>query len=112
MLSYYLEWHMRRVLASLLLDDHDKPAGEAERESVVRKAKRSPAARAKAASKPTDDGFVVHSFKDLIAQLGTTLRNRLRRPDAAAPGVTFTMTATPTPYQRRALELLGVSTGV
>jgi len=51
------------------------------------------------------------SFKDLIAQLGATLSNRLRRPDAA-PGVTFTMTATPTPYQRRVLESLGVSTGV
>jgi transposase len=111
MLSYYVEWHMRRALAPLLFDDDDKPAGEAQRASVVQKAERSPAARAKATTRRTEDGFVVHSFRDLIAQLGTIVQNRVRRP-GAAPDATFTMTTRPTPHQRRALDLLGVSSAL
>ncbi len=111
MLAYYVEWHMRRALAPLLFDDHDKAAGEVQRESVVRKAERSPAARSKAASKHTAEGFVVHSFRDMLAQLGTIVRNRVRRPGASADA-TFTMTTRPTPHQRRALDLLGVSAGL
>lgn len=108
MLAYYVEWHMRRALAPLLFDDHDKAAGDAERESIVRKAKRSLAARDKAASKRTEEGLVVHSFRDLMAQLGTIVQNRVRRPGAGA-GATFTMTTRPTEHQRRALELLDAS---
>src|SRR6267154_347035 len=44
MLAYYLEWHMRRTLAPLLLDDTDKEVAQAARKSVVASAQRSPAA--------------------------------------------------------------------
>src|ERR1700759_3452339 len=44
MLAYYLEWHMRQRLASMLFDDTDKAAAEALRASVVAQAQRSPAA--------------------------------------------------------------------
>ncbi len=34
LLAYYVEWHMRTKLASVLFDDHDRAAGEQLRESV------------------------------------------------------------------------------
>ena len=44
MLAYYLEWHRRQRLASMLFDDTDKQAAEAMRSSVVATAQRSPVA--------------------------------------------------------------------
>ena len=44
-----------------LNDNHDPAATERQRASVVQKAKRSPAARAKAARQRTDDDLPVHS---------------------------------------------------
>ena len=35
MLAYYVEFHMRRRLAPILFDDHDRPAAAAERESII-----------------------------------------------------------------------------
>ncbi len=65
MLAYYVEWHMHQALKPLLFDDHGPAAAERQRASVVQKAKRSPAARAKAARKRTDDDLPVHSFRTL-----------------------------------------------
>jgi transposase len=44
MLAYYLEWHMRRALAPMLFDDHDRAVAEATRASPIAKANPSPAA--------------------------------------------------------------------
>ena len=41
MLAYYVEWHMRKKLAPVLFDDHDRAAGEQLRESVVLVARQS-----------------------------------------------------------------------
>jgi Transposase DDE domain len=104
MLAYYLEWHMRQALAPILFDDHDRAAGEALRASPVAKAQASPAAKRKATTKQTEDGLPVHSFRSLLADLATLTRNTVRcRPDA-----TFTLLATATELQRRALDLLGL----
>ena len=106
MLAYYVEWHMRRVLKPLLFDDHDPAAAERQRPSVVRKARRSPAARAKAGSKRTTDDLPVHSFRTLLADLGTLTANTMRVADGDAA---FTMLTQPTPAQQRCFELLGVT---
>jgi len=45
MLAYYVEWHMRKALAPLLLEDEDKKNAEAERCSIVAPARRSAAGR-------------------------------------------------------------------
>src|SRR5487761_1912191 len=45
MLAYYVEWHMRQLLAPVLFDDHEKPQAQAARASIVAPAKRSDAAR-------------------------------------------------------------------
>ena len=106
MLAYYVEWHMRQALKPLLFDDHDPAAAERQRASVVQKAKRSPAARAKAAGKRTADDLPVHSFRTLLADLGTLTANTVRVADGDA---TFTMLTKPTPVQQRSFELLGVT---
>jgi len=54
MLAYYVEWHMRQVLAPLLFDDDDKAAGEARRTSVVAPAQRSLRAQRNTRTQQTD----------------------------------------------------------
>jgi hypothetical protein len=104
MLAYYLKWHMRQALAPILFDNHDRAAAEAVRTSPVAKAQPSTAAKRKAATKRTDDGLPVHSFRSLLADLATLTRNTVRLGRAA----TFPVLATPTQTQRRALDLLGL----
>lgn len=106
-LAYYVEWHMRQALKPLLFDDEDKAAAEALRASVVAPAQRSPRAKAKAATKRTEDGWPVHSFQTLLADLATLTMNQVRPlgPD----GGTLDVLTTPTPLQQRAFALLGVS---
>jgi len=107
MLGYYLEWHMRQRLALMLYDDDDKQAAEALRASVVAKAQRSPAAVAKQTTGRTEDGLPVHSFQTLLADLATLTRNTVTT--AIAPDLPFTITTRPTPIQKKAFALLGVS---
>src|SRR5512142_594402 len=107
MLSYYLSWHMQARLATLLFTDDDKPAAQAARPSPVSPAIRSPRALAKAATKQTPAALPVHSFASLLADLGTICLNQIQPADPALPG--FRLVTTPTPLQRQALELLGVS---
>src|SRR5215207_7898808 len=61
---------------------------------------------AKASRKHTEHGEPVHSFTSLLDDLGTICANRVQ-PTSDTP--TFTMITTPTPLQRRAFQLLGVS---
>lgn len=105
MLAYYLEWHMRQALAPILFDDHDRAQAETQRNSPVAKARVSAAARRKAATKRTDDGLPVHSFRSLLADLATLTRNQVR----FGKGHTVAMLATPTPVQERAFALLRVT---
>ncbi len=110
MLAYYVEFHMREQLAPILFDDHDRAAAAAQRASPVAKAKPSPAARRKAASKHTDDGLPVHSFRSLINDLATLCLNKVSLP--SNPNYHFALPTQPTPLQARALDLLGVGLGV
>ena len=77
MLSYYVEWHMRRALAPMLFDDEYKEEAQAQRLSVVAKARRSPQAQAKAQRGLTEDGTPVHRFRSRMiwTQLLKTVRH-------------------------------------
>ena len=110
MLAYYVEFHMRRRLAPILFDDHDRAAAAAERQSIVAPAQRSPAALRKATSRRTDDGMPVHSFRSLLADLATLALNKVSLPSNRK--YRFDLPTTPTPLQARAFELLGVSPGM
>ena len=81
-----------------------KEAADALRKSVVAKAERSPAAVAKQTTGRTPDGLPIHSFQTLIADLATLTKNTVEI--ATAPGAPFTITARPTPIQKKALDLL------
>jgi transposase len=104
MLAYYVEWHMRRRLAPILFDDHQRTEAEQSRESVVAPAPRSRAARRKDFEKRTEDGTPVESFQTLLDNLGTLTKNRVRLP--GSDGAEFYVLAQPTPLQQRALALL------
>jgi len=107
MLAYYVEWHMRQVLKPILFDDHDSAAAEAARTSIVAKAERSNAGQRKVATKRTDDGLPVHSFRSLLTDLATVTRNTMTI--AKAKEATFVLYPKLTPVQGRAFELLGVA---
>lgn len=107
MLAYYVEWHLRRALASMLFEDDDPAGGEVQPTSVVRPAQRSLRAHRKAQTKRTDEGAPVHSFQTLLQDLATVAKNRVR--PKATGAVAFDMITTPTPLQQRAFDLLGIS---
>jgi hypothetical protein len=104
MLAYYVIWHMRRALAPMLFDDHDRPAAATARPSPVAAAKVSTAAATKAATKRTSDGSPVHSFKTLLQDLATLTRNSVRFGDAL-PAIVL---ARPTQIQQRAFDCLAI----
>ena len=103
-LSYYVEWHMRRALAPMLFDDDDPQTAEAARKTIVSPAERSPKAKSKDGLKRTAEGLPVHSFQTLLKDLATLTRNVVRVGEQ-----TLQMLSTPTPVQQRALTLLKVS---
>jgi transposase len=106
MLAYYVEWHMRQLLAPMLFDDTDKEAAEAQRRSVVAQAPRSKAAVKKQATGVTPDGLPVHSFRSLLADLATLARNTITT--AITPLYPLTVLTRPTAIQQKAFDLLGI----
>jgi len=107
MLAYYVEWHMRQLLAPILFDDDDKPQAHAARISIVAPAQRSQTATRKALTKHTSEGMKLHSFQTLLGDLATIVKNRIQPKDKNIAA--FDMLTTPTAIQQRAFELLGVS---
>jgi hypothetical protein len=107
MLAYYVIWHMQERLAPMLFKDENLAQARADRASPVAPARRSGVALRKIASKRTEDGLPVHSFESLLEDLATICANRIEPIDRTLSP--FTMVTSPTPVQRRAFELLGVS---
>ena len=103
MLAYSLQRAMERALAPLLFKDEAIP----QRDDPVAPAPRSAAATRKDVTKLTADGFPVHSFRTLLAQLASLVKNRVI-PHGADSAATFDLTTQPTPLQSRAFELLGL----
>ncbi len=106
MLAYYVEFHMRAWLAPILFQDDDPEAGEAERDSIVAPAQRSPAARAKARTKRTEDDLPVHSFPSLMRDLATIVRSTIQPRIEGAKH--FLKTTIPNRFQRQVFKLLQV----
>jgi transposase len=106
MLAYYVEWHMREALAPLLFDDEELQELRTTRDPV-NPAKPSASARKKKTRRTTEDGYPVHSFQTLLAELATRCRNRCRvksQPDAPV----FPQLTEYSPLQDKALQLLGL----
>jgi transposase len=103
-LAYYVEWHMREAWRSVLFADEDQ-AAKAFRDPVA-PARRSAKADRKAETRKLEDGTAAHSFRTLMQDLAGIVRNTCRAPGADANAPTFTITTTPSPKQRTALDLL------
>lgn len=106
MLAYYVEWHMRQLLAPVLFDDEALSADRKSRDPVS-PAKPSASASHKKAEKTTADGETVQSFDTLLSALGTLCRNRCRVPSDPTR-TPFTQDTEPTPFQSRVFGLLAV----
>jgi transposase len=105
MLSYYVEFHMRKALTPLLFADEDIEEMKERREMPVQPVQRSPSARKKALTKENEEGFPVQSFKTLMRNLSTIARNTIRPRLKGAE--CFVKTTEASPLQRKAFELLG-----
>jgi transposase len=106
MLAYYVEWAMRRSLASLTFTDEELDADRRTRDPVA-PAMPSKSVKAKKRIQATPDDLPVHSFETLLADLATQARVRYRVP-GGPPEAVFDQLCPPTPLQQRAFELLGL----
>jgi transposase len=104
MLAYYVEWHMREVWRELLFADEDLKRKT--RRDPVAAAQRSAAALQKVATHTLEDGSPAHSFRTLLQELSTIVRNTCLPSAGASVSLTFQMTTLPNPTQQRALQLL------
>jgi hypothetical protein len=103
LLAYYVEWHTREAWRPLLFAD-EAQAAKAHRDPVA-PAQRSEAADIKAATHRLRNGASVHSFRTPLEDLSFTVRNTCRT-QTGKDTLTCAVVTTPTPAQRRALDLL------
>ena len=110
MLAYHIEHYMRNQLAPLLfVDEHKETA--AERESVVDPVTRSESAKKKDQTRRTPDGqHPISSFRDIIKTLATITLSRVKV--AGHKKGDFKTISTPSPYQCKILQLLGMPRGL
>ena len=108
MLAYYVQWHMVDAWRELLFVDEDQ-AARATRDPVA-PAQRSAGALRKAQVRVLEDGSPVHSFRTLLSDLGTIVRNQCRVPGADVNAPPLEITTTPNAQQKRAYELLDTIT--
>ncbi len=104
MLAYYVEWHLLEAWRPLLFADEDQ-AAKADRDPVA-PAERSEGAMQKVITHSLPDGTPVHSFRTLLEDLSSIVRNTCRTPGPVERSGTFDLVTTPTRLQRRALELI------
>jgi transposase len=106
LLAYYLEWHMRKAWASLLFEDGEL-SEERKRRDPILPAKPSESAQQKKRTRKTADGFPVHSWETLMAELASRARVTYTvGSDSASPS--FKQVPEPTPLQARAYDLLSL----
>lgn len=104
LLAYYVEWHMRHALQSLLYADEELDQDRWERDPV-KPAEASASAQAKKKTHKTADGRTAHSFATLLAHLAT--RSRSTHQIVSDPtGSTFQQVTEPDALQAEALRLL------
>jgi hypothetical protein len=104
MLAYYVEWHLLEAWRPLLFADEDQ-AAKAHRDPVA-PAERSEDALQKVITHTLPDGTPTHSFRTLLEDLSSIVRNTCRTPGPVERSGTFDLVTTPTATQRRALELI------
>ena len=106
LLAYYVEWHLRRAWAPLLFED-EQLAQERQRRDPILPATGSPSAQEKKLTRQTADGFPVHSFATLMAELASRARVTYGlKSEESTPS--FQQVPEPTPLQAKAYALLAL----
>jgi transposase len=103
-LAYYVEWHLRRAWRPLLFEDEELDHDRATRDPVAAAAP-SDSVRRKKTTHQTAGGLPVHSFRTLLAHLGTRSRETYR-VESDPGGATFARVTELDPVQGEALRLL------
>ena len=104
MLAYYVEWHMREAWRELMFADEDLERKK--HRDPVAAAGRSEAALEKVHTRKLKDGSPVHSFRTLLEDLSTIVRNTCEARVGQRSGSSFQMNTMPNPAQQRAMQLL------
>ena len=107
MLAYYVEYHLRTALSTLLFQDDELDAASWTRDPVA-KAEPSQSARAKKRTNTTDDGWPVHSLRTLLSELGTRCKNTCRAGDGQNV-LRFEQLTETSPFQQHVFSLLGLT---
>ncbi len=108
MLSYYVEYHLRKVLAPILFREDDPEGRAVQRSSIVESVKRSEQANKKAQSKRNQNGEQAMSFESLLNELRglSRIKGKLKIVADKAPVATYV--ADVNAIQKRAFELAGI----
>jgi transposase len=104
LLAYYVTWHLKRAWSPLLFADEQLAEHRARRDPVL-PAQAAAEVREKKRSRRTQDGYPVHSFRTLLAALGTQCRDTCQFGDGE-PVIEIGKLSEPTPLQTEAFRLL------
>lgn len=104
MLAFYVQYHMQEAWRSLLYRDEE--LWNHTRTDPVAPAPRSSSAKQKDATHLTAQGWPAHSFRTLLDDLGSIVRNTCRRKGGADGEPEFEIVTQATELQSRALELI------
>lgn len=102
MLTYYVEWHMRRALSTLLYVEDDLPKARTSRDPVA-KAEPTAEAKRKKRERTSASGFELRTWRGLITALGTLCRTTVLVGEAKIPII---REGEPDAYQSKVFELL------
>jgi transposase len=104
MLAYYVEWHIRKALSTVLFEDEDLDQARWTRDPVA-KAHPSESVQRKKQTRKTVEGWPVHSFQSLMKEMATRCKNRCR-VGQGKNAASFTTVTEPTGFQKHVLELI------
>ena len=106
MLSYYVMWHIKKALGSILFNDETLDESRNERDPVL-KAKPTEHAKTKKRRKTTAEGWPLHSFHSLLCEMATHCKNTCRIGEGKATAH-ITLYSEPTPLQQHVYQLLDI----
>lgn len=106
-LAYYVEWHMRKALSTILFEEEEIEKIDSSDLSGLLRYQPSAIAKQKAGNKRNQENLPVHSFSTLLADLATIAHNKIQI-NLQGEKVTFDKITQPTALQQKALDLLGV----
>jgi transposase len=104
LLAYYVQWHLKRAWAPLLFADEHLAEHRAERDPV-RQAEPAEELSRKKATRRSAEGYPLHSFRTLLAELATQSRHTCQFGDGDS-AIPISKTTEPSALQTEAYRLL------